>query len=80
MNFYIDQLLSPYLCAYRRVCGTQCPLLYLIERWKNVLHNTEYAKTRKGHDYRHCTKNEVFIRLNTQFSADLVTFTEKILH
>ena len=36
---YMKNLLSPYLCAYRKKFNTQQALLALIENWKKVLDN-----------------------------------------
>ena len=40
---YVDELLSPYLCGYRKGFNTQYALLSLIEKWKKELDNKGYA-------------------------------------
>ena len=37
INNYVTNLLSPYLCGYRKGCNTQQALVFLIEKWNNVL-------------------------------------------
>ena len=37
INEHIKNKLFPYLCGYRKGFSTQCALLSLIERWKEIL-------------------------------------------
>ena len=40
---YVDEILSPYLCGYRKGFSTQFALLSLIEKWRKALDNKGYA-------------------------------------
>ena len=39
----VDEILSPYLCGYRKGFSTQSALLSLIEKWRKALDNKGYA-------------------------------------
>ena len=39
----VDEILSPYLCGYRKGFSTQFALLSLIEKWRKALDNKGYA-------------------------------------
>ena len=41
--FYIDQLLSPYMCGYIKGFSTKHALSSLIEKWRKVLDNKGYG-------------------------------------
>ena len=43
MSTYFEQLLSPYLCGYRKGFSTQEALLTLIEKWKKSLDKGGYS-------------------------------------
>ena len=43
LSFYIDQILSHYMCGYRKGFSTQPALLSLIEKAKKVLDNKGYG-------------------------------------
>ena len=43
LSFYIDQILSHYMCGYRKGFSTQHALLSLIEKAKKVLDNKGYG-------------------------------------
>ena len=43
ISFHVDQILSPYVCGYRKGFSTQHALLSLIEKWKKVLDNKGYG-------------------------------------
>ena len=40
---YVNEILSPYLCGYRKGFSTQFALLSLIEKWRKALDNKGYA-------------------------------------
>ena len=40
---YVENLLSPFLCDYRKDFSTQTALLGLVEKWKASLDKKEYA-------------------------------------
>ena len=40
---YVDEILSPYLCGYRKGFSTQFELFSLIEKWRKALDNKGYA-------------------------------------
>ena len=40
---YMENLLSPYLCGYRKNFNTQQAVLALIENWKKVLDNEGFG-------------------------------------
>ena len=42
---YIKNLLSPYLCNYRRGFSTESVLLQLIEKWKKAINNKGFRGT-----------------------------------
>ena len=42
ISFHVDQILSPYVCGYRKGFSTQHALLSLIEKWIKVLDNKGY--------------------------------------
>ena len=42
---YIKNLLSPYLCNYRRGFSTKSVLLQLIEKWKKAINNKGFGGT-----------------------------------
>ena len=37
INNYIEDILSPYLCGYRKGYSTQHALICLTEKWKKIL-------------------------------------------
>ena len=43
MTFHVDSFLSPSLCGYRKGFSAQQALLYLIEKWENVLDRKGYG-------------------------------------
>ena len=43
INNYITNLLSPYLCGFRRGYNTQQVLVSLIEKWKKILDNKDFG-------------------------------------
>ena len=43
MSSYIDKLLSPFLCGYRKNFSTQSCIINMIEKWKMTLDNKGYA-------------------------------------
>ena len=44
INGYINNFLSPYLCAYRKGFSTQLELLSLTEKWKKALNNEGFGR------------------------------------
>ena len=40
---YIEKILSPFLCNYRKGFSTQTVLLGLVEKWKGSLDTNGYA-------------------------------------
>ena len=43
MNEFVANLLSNFLCGYRKNCNSQYALLYMIEKWKKILDNSGFA-------------------------------------
>ena len=40
---YINQILSPFLCGYRKRLSTQTALVWLIEKWKHQLEKNGFT-------------------------------------
>ena len=43
MNTFVENILSPFLCGYRKGYNSQCALLAMIEHWKMSLENNRLA-------------------------------------
>ena len=43
MSLHVKEYLSPYLCGHRKEFGTQEVILFLLERWKNILDKKAYG-------------------------------------
>ena len=43
MNDYVESMLSPFLCGFRKGYSTQYALVYLIEKWKETLDKGGFA-------------------------------------
>jgi hypothetical protein len=43
LSDFFENILNPYLCAFRRGHGCQTTLLRLLEVWWNALENNQYV-------------------------------------